>query len=73
MLEVFGKQCEIALRNSETLMALLGDGVQVVYLTGTDFGTQHGLFISPTAHRKHRRHVPGHSRQQCLTPRKLRS
>ena len=44
--EVFEQQCEIALANIETLIDLLGDVVQVALLTGTDFGTQRGLFIS---------------------------
>jgi hypothetical protein len=46
VLKVFEKQCEIALKNIETLIALLGDRVQAVMVTGTDFGTQHGLFLS---------------------------
>ncbi len=48
---IFEKQCEIGLKNLETLIQLLGDRVQAVFLTGTDFGTQRGLFISPTAYR----------------------
>ncbi len=44
--EVFERQCEIALANIQTLIDLLGDVVQVALLTGTDFGTQRGLFIS---------------------------
>jgi Uroporphyrinogen decarboxylase (URO-D) len=43
---IFDKQCEYALKNLETLISLFGDRVQVVALTGTDFGTQTGLFIS---------------------------
>jgi hypothetical protein len=52
VLEVFEKQCEIALKNLETLIATLGDRVQVAFLTGTDFGTQNGLFISQNAYRE---------------------
>lgn len=48
---VFEKQCEIGLRNLETLIPLLGDRVQAVFLTGTDFGTQRGPFISRQAYR----------------------
>ncbi len=48
---IFEKQCEYALRNLKTLIDLLGDLVQVVILTGTDFGTQRGPFISPAAYR----------------------
>jgi hypothetical protein len=48
---VFEKQCEIALGNIDVLAPILGDRVQAVFLTGTDFGTQRGLFISPAAYR----------------------
>ena len=49
---IFEKQCEIGLKNLKTLIDLLGDTVQAVFLTGTDFGTQRGLFISPEAYRE---------------------
>jgi hypothetical protein len=45
--EVFARQCEIALGNLERCWHALGDRVQVIYMTGTDFGTQVGPFISP--------------------------
>ena len=48
---VFQKQCKIALENIDRLAVILGDRVQAVFLTGTDFGTQRGLFISPAAYR----------------------
>jgi hypothetical protein len=49
---IFERQCEIALKNLETLIELLGDRVQAVVTTGTDFGTQHGPFISVAAYRR---------------------
>ena len=49
--EVFEKQCEIALANIETMIDLLGDRVQVAVITGTDFGSQRGPFISCKAYR----------------------
>jgi len=49
---IFEKQCEIGLKNLKTLIDLLGHTVQAVFLTGTDFGTQRGLFISPDAYRE---------------------
>jgi len=49
--KVFEKQCEIALGNLARLTKALGDNVQAAFTTGTDFGTQKGLFISPTAYR----------------------
>jgi len=52
VLAIFEKQCEIALKNLEKLIALLGNRVQAVFLTGTDFGTQRGPFIAPQAYRE---------------------
>jgi len=44
--KVFEGQCEIALKNLHLLIDALGDKVQAVFTTGTDFGMQQGLFIS---------------------------
>lgn len=49
---IFERQCEIGLKNLETLIGLLGDRVQAVFLTGTDFGTQRGLFIGSDSYRE---------------------
>ncbi len=49
--KVFEKQCEIGLKNIELLAEALGDKVQVAFVSGTDFGTQRGPFISPQAYR----------------------
>jgi len=51
VLEVFDRQCAIAEQNIRTLIELFGDMVQVAVLTGTDFGTQRGPFISREAYR----------------------
>ena len=48
---VFEQQCEVGLRNLETLIEIFGDLVQVAVITGTDFGTQRGPFIKPSAYR----------------------
>jgi len=48
---VFERQCEIGLRNLEKIHGALGDKVTAVFVTGTDFGTQNGPFISPKAYR----------------------
>lgn len=48
---VFETQCEIALKNIERLAEAVGDYVQVAWVSGTDFGTQRGPFISPDAYR----------------------
>ena len=49
--EVFQRQCEIALANLAKIRDAVGDRVSVVMVTGTDFGTQTGLFISPGSYR----------------------
>ena len=49
--QVFQKQCEIALKNIELLADAVGNHFQVVYVSGTDFGTQRGLFASVESYR----------------------
>ena len=51
VMKVFEGQCEIALANIDLLAEAIGGNVQVAYVTGTDFGTQRGPFISPHAYR----------------------
>jgi hypothetical protein len=48
---VFERQCDIALKNVNTLIDLFGDLVQAAFITGTDFGTQRGPFLSLEAYR----------------------
>ncbi len=50
--ELFSRQCEIALQNLAKIHDVVGDRVTAAFITGTDFGTQSGLFISPAAYRK---------------------
>jgi hypothetical protein len=50
--KVFEGQCAIGLENLERLTAAVGDAVQASFVTGTDFGTQAGLFISRKAYRE---------------------
>ena len=50
--EIFERQCEIALKNFVKYYDAVGDRVSVVFVTGTDFGTQGGPFMSPAAYRK---------------------
>lgn len=49
--KVFEKQCEIGLKNIEKLAPVVDDKVQVVFVSGTDFGCQRGPFISPQTYR----------------------
>ena len=44
--KVFEKQCEMALANLEKIYAAAGDNVDVVFICGTDFGTQTSSFCS---------------------------
>ncbi|NIM95997.1 MAG: methyltransferase [Anaerolineales bacterium] len=44
--QVFERQCEIALANLEKIHKAVGDSVAAIYMSGTDFGTQRGPFLS---------------------------
>jgi hypothetical protein len=44
--QIFERQCEIALGNLEKIARATGDAVDVVFLCGTDFGTQISQFCS---------------------------
>ena len=48
---IFDRQCEIGLANLKRAHQVVGDQVDVVFITGTDFGMQTGPFISPNAYR----------------------
>ena len=47
---VFERQCEIAIGNLERIYGAVGNRVQVLFVTGTDFGMQSGAFISPASY-----------------------
>ena len=44
--QVFSKQCDIALQNLEKIHAVVGDAIDVLFVCGTDFGTQISTFCS---------------------------
>lgn len=50
--DVFERQCEIGLRNLAKIQGAVGDSVTAVFVTGTDFGTQTGSFISRASYCK---------------------
>jgi hypothetical protein len=52
IMKVFEKQAQIALKNIELLAEAVGDYVQVVFVSGTDFGMQNGLFTSLESYRE---------------------
>jgi hypothetical protein len=58
--EVFDRQCEIGLANLQKLHQAVGDRVAVIFITGTDFGTQKGPFISNQTYRD--LYMPFHKR-----------
>ena len=49
--EIFDRQCEIGIENLASVKEALSDRIEVIFITGTDFGTQRGPFISPDAYR----------------------
>lgn len=49
---VYEMQTEIALKNLEIYRQAVGERIQVIFLSGTDFGTQNGPFISLELFRK---------------------
>ncbi len=51
VLKVFERQCEAALENIDLLAETLGGRVQVVFVSGTDFGHQRGTFCSIETYR----------------------
>jgi hypothetical protein len=50
--EVFKHQCEIALENLEKIYKVVGNRVTVIFITGTDFGTQKTPAMSNATYRK---------------------
>jgi len=52
ILKVFERQCEVGLANLEKVYRAVGDRVAVVFVTGTDFGTQNGPFMSVKTYRQ---------------------
>ncbi len=68
--KIFERQCEAALKNIELLAAAIGDRAQVAFVTGTDFGTQTGLFCSVATYRELYRpfHKAVNDRIHKLTP-----
>jgi uroporphyrinogen-III decarboxylase len=49
--EIFDRQCEIAMKNLAKIHAVVGNRIEALFVTGTDFGTQNGPFISPGSYR----------------------
>ena len=58
--KVFELQCEIALENLRKIYKVVGNRVQVIFVSGTDFGTQNGPIMSRKTYRK--LYMPFHKR-----------
>ncbi len=50
--EIFRLQFELQMKNLEAYRQAVGDRIDVVVMSGTDFGSQNGPFISPDAYRE---------------------
>ena len=50
--EIYQCQCEIALQNLERIYEAVGNRISVVFVSGTDFGTQKGPIMSNASYRK---------------------
>jgi len=48
--EVFERQVDIALKNLDLIWNRVGNNVDMVFICGTDFGTQTGTFCSPDSY-----------------------
>jgi len=49
--QIFEQQTEISLQNLAKFFEVVGNKVQIVFLTGTDFGAQDRAFMSPKTYR----------------------
>lgn len=67
---VFERQCEVALQNINSFIDIFGDLIQVVIVTGADFGSQRGPLISPQTYRD--LFKPVHARVNDLIHRRTR-
>jgi hypothetical protein len=48
--KIFERQCEIGIANLEKIHKVVGEKPTVIIVTGADFGTQNGPFISPKSY-----------------------
>ncbi len=50
--ELYDKETDIALENLKDLYGVIGNKIDVVYICGTDFGTQNSTFCSPETYQR---------------------
>lgn len=52
LIKIFERQCEIGIANLERIYQAVGDRISVAFVSGTDFGTQTGPFLSVKTYRE---------------------
>jgi hypothetical protein len=52
IMEIFRLQYELQMKNLAMYRQAVGDRIDVIFMSGTDFGSQNGPFISPAAYRE---------------------
>jgi len=50
--EIFDRQTDIAIENLKSLFDVTGDRIDVVFICGTDFGTQNSTFCAPETYER---------------------
>ena len=50
--EIYDKQTDIAIENMKMLFKVIGNSIDVVFICGTDFGTQNSTFCSPETYER---------------------
>ena len=50
--EIYHKQTDIAIENMKMLFKVIGNSIDVVFICGTDFGTQNSTFCSPETYER---------------------
>jgi len=50
--DIFGYQFELQMKNLKMYREAVGDRIEVIVMSGTDFGSQQGPFISPASYRE---------------------
>ena len=50
--EIYARQTDIALKNLEKIVQAMGNRIDIIYVTGTDFGYQRGPLMSPDVFRE---------------------
>ena len=50
--EIYQMQLEVGLKNAELVYQAVGNKIQAIYISGTDFGIQNGPYMAPDAYRE---------------------